>query len=413
MAKSERKTSRLHEKIKIREYKLNALLRLTRAINNNAEVGEMIDLYQEVLSEELGLHRLILFAYVEEEWMNLIKKGVEGDYTDLPVKNLFSSIEDIQSVPQSMSSEFPGLALVIPVFHNNNPLAYLVAGDQDEEELKVSSAIKHMNFLQTLTNILVVAIENRRLSREYIQQVRMNRELELAAEMQTLLVSKKQASNEHVEYHAVYQPHQQIGGDYYDVMSLRGGKVAFCLGDVSGKGVSAAFLMANFQAYLRALLNYTELNLREVIGELNNKVNESVKGERFITFFLGVYDPENRSLEYVNAGHLPPLLIRKEGMHQLDTGTVGLGMLGNLPFVESATEEVREDDLLVLYTDGVTEVENEDKAEFGIETLGQVVSAQLNEEVRSINSAVVDAVERHRGSMPYIDDTTLLTLRFK
>ena len=138
----------------------------------------------------------------------------------------------------------------------------------------------------------------------------VEKELELASEMQSMLFPRKLPNDEKMDVDALYQAQHQVGGDYYDFIRLNENEVAFCIADVSGKGVSAALLMANFQANLRALFKTTS-SLNEIVTDLNRLVNENAKGEKFVTLFIAKYNYITRFLTYINAGHNPPILVYK------------------------------------------------------------------------------------------------------
>src|SRR5690606_360444 len=162
-------------------------------------------------------------------------------------------------------------------------LAYVLIGDIDDDEIKMSPIIKHMRYIQTLTNIICVAIENKELIEKSLEQERYKTELKLAAEMQALMVGSGRKDFPSTEVATYYKPHHQVGGDFCDFIELNSQESFFCVADVSGKGISAAFLMANIQAHLRALLQYTNWTLESLAIELNKKVVETVNGERFVT----------------------------------------------------------------------------------------------------------------------------------
>ena len=253
--------------------------------------------------------------------------------------------------------------LVIPVYHQTKAIAYLLIGDAVEAN-GVSPLIKHLNFIQTFTNIIVVAIENQRLAQQAILQERTKKELELASEMQSMLLPTKFPVTPGIAFAGYYKSHQKVGGDYYDIVKVNENEWAFCIADVSGKGISAAILMSNFQANMRAVIQYQK-NLKDVVSILNQKVNESAKGERFITFFIGVYNIQNKELQYINCGHNPPILKQNNQLQILQKGTVGLGMLDELPFLNEEKITIEPNSCLLAYTDGLTEVENENNEEFG------------------------------------------------
>jgi len=301
---------------------------------------------------------------------------------------------------------------LVPVFHREVPLAYLVIGDLDEEELKISPTIKHMNFVQTITNILVVAIENKRLASENIRQERVKRELELAAELQSLLVPDQFPSHPNMEVAAFYQPHSQVGGDYYDVIHMSDNEVVFCMADVSGKGVSAAFIMANFQANLHALVNHTDYSLEDTVEELNKKVNQITRGEKFITLFIAKLNFRTGALRYINAGHNPPLLMKNGELYLLEKGCIGLGMLEEIPSINEGSIRLKKDTTIVCYTDGLTELENPKKEAFGLERLGELMLRNRDESMSTLNTGIIREMDAFKESASYFDDTALLSCRF-
>jgi phosphoserine phosphatase RsbU/P len=404
------KINRLTEKLKVKDFKLNALLNTTVAINRQVETEELLGLYQETLQIQLGIEKVVLFVG-EGSWKCLLKYGVEGDVGDITDRDFFNSSSTISLNLGATGSE--SFDIVIPVYQDTKPMAYLLVGDVGEDKIRVSPVIKHMNFLQTYTNLIVVAIQNKKLAEERLVQVRVNKELELAAEMQAILVPRHLPKNERFEVAAVYKPHQQVGGDYYDLMVLGDSKVMMCMADVSGKGVSAAFLMANFQAYLRALFTYKTMPLAEVIVELNERVMSSAMGEKYITFFIAIYDEKTRGLEYVNCGHNPPFLVRKSGStDMLIKGSIGLGMFEEIPTIEVGLVNVAHEDVLVCYTDGLVELENEAKEEYSLEKLEHLVRENFTLSMTDLTDLITNDLEAYRGEMPYIDDTAILSCRF-
>ena len=254
------------------------------------------------------------------------------------------------------------------MFHKETPVSYVLIGDIDEDRQGLSPIIKHLKFIQTITNIIVVAIENKRLYIESLEKEALRKELEVASQMQSMLIPSADnlPKNPYLHVATYYKPHSQVGGDYYDFLILNDYEFGFCVADVSGKGVSAAILMSNFQANLRALFK-SNISLINLIKELNKLVNTSAHGEKFITFFIGKYNIQDKTLQYVNAGHNPPLLLdnSEKTMVYLSTGCVGLGMFDEIPSIRVGTVKVHSGDKLVCYTDGLIEAENENSTEFG------------------------------------------------
>lgn len=404
------KIDRLIEKMKVKDFKLKSMLEITKAINADAPTDELLSLFRLAAVEELGIDKLVLFSF-DQSWKCILKIGVEEEVFDVKDQSFFDATDSISLSTGTGTQE--SFDIVIPVHHNNAPIAYLLVGDLAEEELKISPAIKHMNYIHTLTNIIVVAIRNKSLALENLKQERVKKELELAAELQQLLVPDKIESTEDLDAASFYKPHAQLGGDYYDFVTLADGRKMFCIADVSGKGVSAAFLMSNFQAHLRAIFSYTNQQLKDVVRDLNKKVNSSAMGEKYITMFIGIWNGETRELIFINCGHNPPLLENgTDDIIELTDGSLGLGMLDEIPSISEGSVFIKPHSRLVCFTDGLVEIENDQKQEFGIERVIDILDKNPSSSSEQVNSRLIMAVHEHRGEMPFMDDTAILTLRF-
>jgi phosphoserine phosphatase RsbU/P len=256
-----------------------------------------------------------------------------------------------------------------------------------------------------------VANENKRLFKSQMDKAVLEKELKLAADMQNMLVPSTMMNNEVIETAAYYRPHKDIGGDYYDFIKLTDDEFAFCISDISGKGIPAALLMANFQANLRAIVarNYA---LDTVVDLLNRKVGEITKGEKFITLFIGRYNMKTRILEYVNAGHNPSILRTSTGVELLDKGCTILGMFDVLPFINVGEATIEKGALLINYTDGLTEASNDAGELFEVEGLLQYIEENHLKPLNEFNNELVDHINVFKGSDDFDDDLTLLTIRF-
>jgi sigma-B regulation protein RsbU (phosphoserine phosphatase) len=202
-----------------------------------------------------------------------------------------------------------------------------------------------------------------------------------------------------------------VGGDYYDFIKLNENEVAFCVADVSGKGVSAALLMANFQANIRALFKHNS-SLTEIIHDLNTLVFDNAKGEKFITIFLAKYNILTRMLTYINAGHNPPIMLCDNTMLQLTTGSIGVGMLPEIPRVREGVVHVSSGTVLVCYTDGLVEQNNEVGDDFGVEKLKEVMLKKQGIEMKKLNTNIILALYKFKQDVSYVDDIALFSCKF-
>jgi sigma-B regulation protein RsbU (phosphoserine phosphatase) len=184
-----------------------------------------------------------------------------------------------------------------------------------------------------------------------------------------------------------------------------------CIGDVSGKGIGAAMLMANFQATLRTLFIYQKYDLDFLLTELNEKVMKNAKGEKFITFFIAHFNAETRLLKYVNAGHNHPILTTGKDVVMLKEGSVGLGMFDELPFINIGEVVLKPNTTLISYTDGVVELENKEQQQFGLDRLIKTVHGFYPLSMDDMNNLIFSKLDEWRGELPLVDDTAVFACR--
>lgn len=394
----------------VKDVKLNALLEMTKAINNNVTTSQLLDIYQEILENRLKVGKLVLFSFTTE-WTCILKYGVGKDYNHLVFEPELLDIKEIETISYSKGNLSKRFEIVIPVYHKKTPLAFVLLGDLDEKKIEMSSAIKHLPFIQTLTNVMIVAIENKKLYKSSIQKATIQKELELAQGMQKLLFPTNLPNIEELEMNALYLPHQQVGGDYYDVIWINEVELVFCLADVSGKGVAAALLMSNLQAALRVLLKYTQ-NLTEIVIDINQLICDNAKGEKFISLFIAKYNIGTRKLSYINAGHNSPILLNNNQIISLDKGCTLLGISNPLLALETDALLVSPQSILFAYTDGLTDTVNSNDDSLSIEEIKNILINNKQSNCEFINKAVLYYLEEFKGEMPFIDDIAMLTCKF-
>jgi len=394
-------------------FKLRTLLDFTLAINQNKSTDELMKMYEKLLRWSLNIGKVVIFAK-NDGWDMILGSGISGDkFLNINIeKDLlsFTEITMASAINNPATNEFD---ILLPIIHNQNAIAFVLVGDIDEEKDGLSPTIKHMQFVQTLTNIVIVAIENKRLFKDNIQQERIQKEMELASEVQNMLVPDITAfkQNKHVGVRGFYLPHYEIGGDYYDIFRLNDHEAGFCIADVSGKGISAALLMSNFQANVRALF-VSSIHLTDIVTILNERVIKSVKGEKFITLFIARYDYNTRELRYINAGHNPPILYNKEKnkVTYLERGCVGMGMMDAIHTIEEGLIEIEDNSKLLCYTDGLIEI-NEDDEVSSTEKLVEKCIKTADPIDKSIK-LMIEKMNINKSNKSIFDDITMLGIDF-
>jgi len=401
------------QRLKLYSFKLNALLEITQAINANLSIEELLDKYRSILQDELNIGKIVIFK-LNGAWEKILASGIKkDDIADIDIERDLIHFKEITFVTSSINTKLKGLDIIIPVITQDAPIAFVLIGDIEEEGEGVSPVIKHLHFIQTISNIIIVAIENIRLFNESLRQEAIKKELELASKMQSLLIPDKNSlpRNEFLQVTAFYHPHYDVGGDYYDCIKLNKNEFGFCIADVSGKGISAAILMSNFQANLRALFNQN-ISLEKLVTELNERVMRSASGEKFITLFIGKYNIPQKKLEYINAGHNPPLLFekKKKKLNLLHSGCVGMGMLDELPFIKKGELILDEPTKMLCYTDGLVELIDENGVELGTARLEKHIrnTGKIEENIQEI----IVSQKILTGSPAIFDDISILGIEF-
>lgn len=346
------------DRLKISKFKLDSLLDITLSINANLPTEALLAKYEKILRHDLGIGKILIFKH-SDTWECILNAGFSKKLESIDIDAELLGINEVEFA--SPSRTYDGVDIIVPVFNNNVHLAFVFIGDIEEEGEGMSPVLKHLNFIQTISSIIIVAIENIRLFNESLRQEALRKELELAARMQKMLIpdNEKMPDCPAITINGFYFPHYEVGGDYYDCIRLSDTKTGFCIADVSGKGISAAILMSNFQASLRALFSES-IDLELLIHRLNSIVVKNAAGEKFITFFVARYDHNSGILEYVNAAHNPPVLyntVTGEIIH-IKGSCVGIGMLDEIPVVNKSQIEIADYSKIVCYTDGLSELKD-------------------------------------------------------
>lgn len=397
---------KLEREVNLKQLQINSLLTITQAINENVAADGLFNMYNSFLRWEIGIRKMALFFKESGKWECMSSSGIEETLLDHDINAELTRFRSKQGLENSDHPLFREFDLVIPVMHKNEPIAYaFIGGFGDEDDV-----YNKVQFVTTITNVIAVAIENKRLFKQQLRQEVLNREVEVAAEIQRTLVPSHLPSSKHYQLSSIYKPHFAVGGDYYDVVEFPEGSIAFCIADITGKGVSAALLMANFQANFHALITRRP-TLEEIVHEMNAAVHRVTQGDKFITLFLAKYNTSDRTLQYINAGHAPPLLLTKDKVIPLKTGCTVLGWLPELPFLEVGNISLDDETLIFSYTDGLTDIRNKSGEEFSEEKLIHFLRENALSSAKELNTRLLAHIESFRERQPYPDDITVLTCK--
>ncbi|HNS11656.1 MAG TPA: PP2C family protein-serine/threonine phosphatase [Bacteroidia bacterium] len=394
----------------VKKLQLHWLLQITKAINYSFSTKQMLDVYEHVLISQLKVEKLALLINVNG-WSCALSYGTDKGMKEFDIDKTLNELNHLHNLETERELWIKTFDSMLPVHHKDHILAYALIGGFENSVIPKKNEL--VSFIQTITNLIVVAIENNNIAQEKIRQAGIRKELELAAQMQALLFPVDLTATPEFDVHATYLPHQEVGGDYYDYIPLNDDEFVFCMADVSGKGIPAALLMSNFQANLHAHVHHIT-SLSSLVRLLNTKVYTSAKGEKFITFFIGRFNIRTKELHYVNAGHNPPFLIHEKVVYMLNEGSTGLGMFEELPFVNPGKVFIPENAQLHCYTDGVTDVENSEEREFGMERLREFLTSKAHlKDLAMLQQDLVATLKAFKENRDFTDDITLLSFLFK
>ncbi len=338
---------------------------------------------------------------------------VSGTVMDMVLKNGKSVLTaDAQHDPRfaSQTMALSGIrsVLAVPLSVDERNIFGLIYADSPTYEATFSE--EHLNILTTLASVASIRVENATLLEERLERERMERELELATEIQQRFQPSGPPIIEGYEFQGISFSCYEIGGDYYDFIQRPDGRMLIALGDVSGKGTAAALLMSSLHAAIHAQIS-AKSSLDETVTSVNQYLAENTPSNRFVTLFAAELDPGRGSLKYINAGHNPPLIGRLDGsIEQLSSGGFPLGIIPAAEY-EMGEMTLSPGESLVIYSDGVSEANNLAGDEFGLDRLSSVIQENLRSSAAGLRDKVESALSSFTQTAPANDDITLVIVK--
>ena len=298
--------------------------------------------------------------------------------------------------------------LIVPLASGDQVLGFLSLGDKLSEE---AYSKQDRELLLSVGEQVAIALEYSKMITQVAEQEKMKRELQIATEVQARLFPQSLPPMQTFEYTGYCKAALSVGGDYYDFLLLDEKTLGVALGDVSGKGISSALLMANLQALLRsgAFLRREQIDL--LMNDINRLLCLSTTTHKYATFFYCIYEDHSRKLTYVNAGHNPPMLFRSGGaMERLTTGGLVVGMLPDVVYKKDVVQ-LQSGDILMIYSDGLSEAMNLAEEEFGEQRIIQEICSNRSLPVEQLRDRILSQVSTFVGDAPQHDDLTLVIAR--
>lgn len=297
-----------------------------------------------------------------------------------------------------------GISITLPMISYGELVGTLNIGKKSNKE---DFSGGDLEIFKEASDQTAQALQNIRLLADSLEKKRLDKELELAREIQSQLLPQEIPYVKGLNLYGKMKPCFEVGGDYFDIISIDENKAVLALGDVSGKGAGAALLMANLQAGIRSVLRFS-CSLPDILFEINNIICENTSPAQFITFFIGIWDYKTRTFQYVNAGHNPPILIKADkSLTKLSSTGLILGVLPDSKFT-SEKITLSYNDVLTIFTDGIEETFNSKQEEFGTDRIIQILEENIQKSPEHIANAIFLKLEEFSKGTPTHDDSTLI-----
>lgn len=404
----------INRKLDQKVYELNTLFDLSKDFNIMVNRQEIVRTFKFAMLGQM-LIRKFFFILEQDGVREVVATSGIRDTPDSDVINsLFKLDQDLIEVDEELANDIPflkenGIRAVIALHFQSEKIALVGVGARANGDPYSTS---DYNFLRSLGNLALLSIQKTYLLEERIEKERLEEELVIAKGIQKGLLPNPVPTCEQLDIAARNISSFQVGGDYFDILETPDKRLLFAIGDVTGKGMPAALLMANLQAMLHVLLP-TDVSLTEATGQVNDIIHRNTPSDKFITFFWGIVDPTDLSFRYVNAGHNPPIWFKADSdtPAELQEGGLILGAMPTLTPYEEQTIMLSSGDLLVFYTDGVTEAMNKGNTEeYGKDRLLECVYNHRRESSRQIEQAIIDEVQAFAHGLQS-DDITLIVIK--
>jgi sigma-B regulation protein RsbU (phosphoserine phosphatase) len=422
----------LNKKLDLQIQQMTSLFEMSKEFNTNfTDTEKIIKLLSYTLLGNYGIQDLIIFTKFNSEHFNILnKKNIpELNNIDLHILEEIKSPLIIEHESKNKFLDFlkkNNFRLLIPILNKSNDVESVVClGDRMN---KMSYAKNDIAFLSSLVNISAISLDNTMLFNEYLEKQKMENEINLAKDIQELLLPQSIPNIEGYEIAGKNKPALDVGGDYFDIIKIDEHRTALIIADVSGKGLPASLLMSNIQSAIHSFFKLNGQNsfdIAEITGKLNSLIYENTSSEKFITFFWGIINNIDNTFLYSNAGHNPPLLFRKSLLNKesaknqkeklfttLNEGGLMLGIIDNFQY-ESGKINLEKDDSIILYTDGITEAQNPDDDEFGEDKLKEIIKNNINVSGKEIIDIILKEIDVFAGSNRQYDDETLIIIERK
>lgn len=391
---------------------ISTLFEMSKDFSLLLKRDEILKMLSNYLMGHLLVNKFALMMF-ENESLNSVINRFDTDFSLNKKEYAYFSldpvhIDDLTNESLKIELKQIGIKLIAPIKISGNFKGLLFLGKRLNGDDFIS---ENISFIEALGFSSGSALENERLIKEEIKKRQLERDMATALDIQLNLLPKNDIKSNNYFISGISKPSRYVGGDYYDYIDIGNGRFIIIIADVSGKGLPASLIMANLQAALRVLAP-TDISLKKLVSSINDLLYHNTSSEKFVTAFFSILDTNTGYFEYINAGHNPPLLIKKDGTNlELSEGGLLLGFT-DMPFeYESGNIVLEEGDYIVEFTDGINEALDENANEYGDDRLLNISLANKDKSAREIMENIIFDLDKFVGKEDQYDDITLVIIK--
>ena len=396
-----------------RVQRLNSLFELSKEFGLFNESSKVTRLLVFALIGQFLVSKYALIKFDEHSVQMLESKFHVNDLLETIKKYDYRNIESPVKI-DAIEKEYPllyelGVNLIVPMQLQGKTKGLIILGRRMSQQEYTNDDIE---FVYSVGSLAIISLENKRLFQEALEKYKLEEELDFARDIQRNLLPRSIPVLERFDIAALNISSRQVGGDYYDIIKLDEDSYCLAIADVSGKGIPASLLMANIQAFLRVIC-VQQMDLEDSTELINDLISENTSDGRFITFCWGVLNQQNRTIKYVNAGHNPPLLVREGKIIKLTVGGIILGVMRTVIPYESEELQLQKDDVIIFFTDGISEAMNIKGEEFSDNRLEEIAVESASLPAKEILNKIRNEVVDFASGTVQSDDLTMIVVKVK
>ncbi len=389
---------------------LRTLIDISNDFKNITSREHILKLFSLYLKGNLRINRYAIYLTNNNQTTLLVNDFNESlDNNILPSLANISEISLRSNLPKNIANKLPkDVSIVAPLYYHQEKKGLLFVGNRLD---RTTFLEENLTFIELIANSLITALENNRMFLEELEKEKLERELDLAKEIQNNLLPKSNPTIPGWDIVGKSLPSKTVGGDYFDIIELADDEYLFIIADISGKGIPAALLMSNLQASIRTLITL-DLSLQELVSRVNKTLFQNTTFDKFATIFVAKLNVTNSKLEYINAGHNPPIYFKSNGtIAELSEGCLLLGVVDDLGEIRSNEIILNANELVLMYTDGINEAMNTNHQEFGTQNMIECIKACHQCDSQFILDKIYSSVKLFSVGMEQYDDMTAIIIK--